>query len=76
MNWEKTNGYARVESIHAGGRNPYLIGTRFRLIIRKEDEGYTIAYFPPTKDRSNRWPSSFEYSPENPVTVVTIKDLP
>jgi RNA polymerase sigma factor (sigma-70 family) len=76
VEWDKRDGYARVESIHAGGRNPRLIGSRFRLIIRKDEEGYTIAYFPPTKSTQISWPSSFVYSPENPVTVVTIRDLP
>jgi RNA polymerase sigma factor (sigma-70 family) len=76
VKWEKVGSYARVESIHAGGRDPRLIGTRFRLIIREDEDGYTIAYYPPTKDRSNRWPGKFEYTPENPVTVVTIRGLP
>ena len=76
IEWDKLDAFARVESIHAGGRDPRLIGTRFRLIIRKDDEGYTIAYFPPTKSTDLEWPSGFEYTPSNPVTVVTIRDLP
>ncbi len=76
VEWDKRDGYARVESIHAGGRNPRLIGTRFRLIIRKDDEGYTIAYFPPSASDDLAWPSGFEYSADNPVTVVKIRELP
>lgn len=76
VRWEKREGYARVESIHAGGRDPRLIGTRFRLIIRQNDNGYTIAYFPPNKSAQASWPSGFEFSPGNPVTVVKIKGLP
>jgi RNA polymerase sigma factor (sigma-70 family) len=76
VEWDKRDEYARVESIHAGGRDPRLIGSRFRLIIRKDEEGYTIAYFPPSKSTELTWPSGFQYSPENPVRVVTIRDLP
>jgi hypothetical protein len=76
VEWDKRDGYARVESIHAGGRDPRLIGSRFRLIIRKDEEGYTIAYFPPSKSTELAWPSAFQYTPDNPVRVVTIRDLP
>lgn len=76
VEWDKRDGYARVESIHAGGRDPRLIGSRFRLIIRKDDEGYTIAYYPPSASPELAWPSGFEYTPDNPVRVVTIRDLP
>lgn len=76
IKWEKRDGYARVESIHAGGRDPRLIGSRFRLIIRKDEEGFTIAYFPPSKSKELDWPNGFEYRPDNPVRVVKIRDLP
>lgn len=76
VSWEKRDGYARVESIHAGGRDPRLIGTRFRLLIREDDDGYTIAYFPPGERGDGRWPSSFKYSASNPVTVITARDNP
>ena len=76
IDWDPREGYARVESIHAGGRDPTLISTRFKLLIRKDAAGYAIAYFPPAKGRASRWPSSFEFSADNPITVVTIKDVP
>ncbi len=76
VSWERREGYSRIESIHAGGRNPYLIGTRFRLILREDEGGYTMAYFPRGAGMGDRWPTGFEYSVENPVHVVSFKDRP
>lgn len=72
IEWTKVDGHARVLSVHAGGRDPRLIGTRFRLLIREVDGGYEVAYFLPWTKQSDRWPSSFEYSAENPVQIVLI----
>ncbi|MEO1009132.1 MAG: sigma-70 family RNA polymerase sigma factor [Planctomycetota bacterium] len=72
IEWIQMSGYSRVLSIQAGGRDPRLIGTRFRLLIRKKGDDYEIAYFTPSSGRSTRWPASFEYTAENPVRVVTI----
>ncbi|MFK7760089.1 MAG: RNA polymerase sigma factor, partial [Phycisphaerales bacterium] len=72
VEWTPMEGYSRVLSIHAGGRDPRLIGTRFRLLLREDEDGYTIAYYMPGSSQSNRWPSSFEYSKDNPVQIVTI----
>ncbi|MBO6513229.1 MAG: sigma-70 family RNA polymerase sigma factor [Phycisphaerales bacterium] len=72
IEWTKEDGHARVLSVHAGGRDPRLIGTRFRLLIREVDGGYEVAYFLPGTKQSDRWPSSFEYSAENPVQIVLI----
>ena len=72
IEWEQAEGDARVLSVQAGGRDPRLIGTRFKLLIRERDGGYEIAYFPPSTGRSDRWPSSFEFSPDNPVRLVRL----
>ena len=73
IEWERREGYSRVLSVNAGGRDPRLIGTRFKLLIREEPEseggGYSLAYFGPGDER---WPSSFEFSQDNPVRVVRI----
>lgn len=75
VEWDQREGYSRVLSVNAGGRNPRLIGTRFRLLLREEPEsaggGYSIAYYPPAEGE-DRWPSSFEYEQNNPVRVVRI----
>ncbi|MEL7474015.1 MAG: sigma-70 family RNA polymerase sigma factor [Planctomycetota bacterium] len=76
VEWERTNGWSRILSVHAGGRDPRLIGTRFRLLLRKDDEGYTIAYYQPGTSRADQWPSSFEFSGGNPVRVVTFSEGP
>lgn len=72
IEWTPMDGYSRVLSVYATGRDPRLIGTRFRLLLREDEEGYSIAYFIPGSTQSNQWPSSFEYSAENPVQLVTI----
>jgi RNA polymerase sigma factor (sigma-70 family) len=72
IEWTPMDGYTRVLSIHAGGRDPRLIGTRFRLLLREDENGYSIAYYLPGTKQSDQWPSSFEYSAENPVQIVTI----
>lgn len=72
IEWEQREGYSRVLSAQAGGRDPRLIGTRFKLLIREQDDGYEIAYFPPSTGRSNRWPSSFEHTRDNPVRLVKL----
>ncbi len=73
IKWERMEGYSRVLSVNAGGRDPRLIGTRFKLLLREEPEsaggGYSLAYFMPGDER---WPSSFEYGEDNPVHVVRI----
>lgn len=73
IEWDRREGYSRVLSVNAGGRDPRLIGTRFKLLIREEPEseggGYSLAYFGPGDER---WPSSFEYGEDNPVRVVRI----
>ncbi len=72
ISWDREDGFSRVLSIQAGGRDPRLIGTRFKLLIREVEEGYQIAYYPPATGRSNRWPPSFEYEPGNPIRLVTL----
>ncbi|MEO1585109.1 MAG: sigma-70 family RNA polymerase sigma factor [Planctomycetota bacterium] len=75
VEWERREGYSRVMSVNAGGRDPRQIGTRFRLLLREEPEsaggGYTVAYFPPGA-AGDRWPTSFEFDENNPVHVVRI----
>jgi len=73
LEWTPVEGHSRILSVHAGGRDPRLIGTRFRLIIREDDQGYTIGYFPIGSGREDSFPGSFEYSPEHPVRVVTFE---
>ncbi|MEO1279735.1 MAG: hypothetical protein AAFV77_12330, partial [Planctomycetota bacterium] len=72
ISWTQEDGFSRVLSIQAGGRDPRLIGTRFKLLIREVEEGYQIAYYPPSTGRSERWPPSFEYEESNPVRLVTL----
>ncbi|MGD1916870.1 MAG: sigma-70 family RNA polymerase sigma factor [Phycisphaerales bacterium] len=72
ISWNQEDGFSRVLSIQAGGRDPRLIGTRFKLLIREVEEGYQIAYYPPSTGRSDRWPPSFEYEDSNPVRLVTL----
>lgn len=74
IEWTPMEGYSRVLSVQAGGRDPRLIGTRFKLIIREDEGGYTIGYFPAESGREGDFPGSFEYSPENPVRVVSFSD--
>ncbi|MEL6330466.1 MAG: sigma-70 family RNA polymerase sigma factor, partial [Planctomycetota bacterium] len=74
IDWQRLEGHSRVLGIHAGGRDPRLISTRFKLLLRQDDDGYTIAYFPPGSARSDDWPASFEFSAKNPVRVVNFAD--
>lgn len=75
IEWQRMEGYSRVLSVNAGGRDPRLIGTRFRLLIRAEPQseggGYSLAYFPPGLG-DDRWPASFEFDKDNPVHIVRI----
>ncbi len=71
IDWEQRDGWSRVLSVQAGGRDPRLIATRFRLLLRRDDAGYSIAYFPPGTPRAGRWPSSFDYTVANPVRVIS-----
>lgn len=80
IDWEQRDGYSRVLGLNAGGRDPTMIGTRFRLLIREDvDEagdriGYTIAYYPPESSRAQtEWPTGFGVTPSNPVRVVSFK---
>ncbi|MEM9372702.1 MAG: sigma-70 family RNA polymerase sigma factor [Planctomycetota bacterium] len=73
VEWTPVEGHSRILSVHAGGRDPRLIGTRFKLIIREDDDGYTIGYFPIGTGREDDFPGSFEYSPEHPVRVVNFE---
>lgn len=70
IEWDRRDGYSRVLSINAGGRDPRLIGTRFPLLLRRDGDVYEVAYFPMTSPRAGDWPGSFEYSKDNPVRVV------
>jgi hypothetical protein len=81
IDWEQRDGYSRVLSVNAGGRDPRMIGTRFRLLIREDLDpsgdriGYTIAYYPPESSRAQTaWPTGFEVSASNPVRVVSFKE--
>ncbi len=76
IEWDRVQGHTRVLSINAGGRDPRLIGTRFPLLLREDDAGYTMAYFPEGSPRYGDFPSSFEFSPQNPVLVVSFAKDP
>lgn len=73
IEWTQQAEFSRVLSVNAGGRDPRLIGTRFRLLIREDNAGYSIAFFPPGEPREGDWPSSFEFSADNPVRVISFK---
>ena len=80
IDWERRDGYSRVLGLNAGGRDPRMIGTRFRLLIRVDSDeagdriGYTIAYYPPESSRAHtEWPTGVEVTPSNPVRVVSFK---
>ncbi len=72
IEWTQMDGYSRVLSIQAGGRDPRLIGTRFKLLIREVEGGYQIAYYPPSTGRSDRWPRSFDHTLDNPIRLVKL----
>lgn len=72
IEWTQMDGYSRVLSIQAGGRDPRLIGTRFKLLIREVQGGYEIAYYSPSTGRSDQWPKSFEHALDNPVRLVKL----
>ena len=74
IEWERAEGFSRVLAIEAGGRNPYEIGTRFKLLIRKEDDGYSLGYFEPGTPRGQSFPSSFEFTPRNPLKILRFRE--
>lgn len=73
ISWEQVEGHSRIMSVNGGGRDPRLIGTRFQLLLREDPNGYTIAYYPPGSKNAGSWPTSFAYSPTNPVRVVSFE---
>lgn len=73
VSWDRVEGWSRVLAVQAGGRDPRLIGTRLRLLLRKDEKGYSIAFYPRGSAFEDRWPSSFEFGPRNPVRVFSFE---
>ncbi|MEM1184707.1 MAG: sigma-70 family RNA polymerase sigma factor [Planctomycetota bacterium] len=74
IEWERAEGYSRVLAIEAGGRNPRLIGTRIKLLIREEEDGYSLGFFEPGSARADSFPGSFEFSPRNPLRILRFRE--
>jgi len=70
INWTEADGYSRATTIHAGGFDVRLVGTRYKMLIRKTPDGvYEIATYPPQANKGDRWPTGFKYTADNPVQV-------
>ncbi|MEM7623928.1 MAG: hypothetical protein AAF235_12090, partial [Planctomycetota bacterium] len=60
IDWEAMPGEARVQAICTDSMDPRLVGDRVKLLVRRDAEGFTLAYHRHNSRRLNAWPGGFE----------------
>jgi RNA polymerase sigma factor (sigma-70 family) len=74
IEWTEAEGFAKVQAICAdSGEDGAIIGSRIKLLVRKEAEGYTIVHHVPGSKKLNEWPAGFESKPGSELRVLTFR---
>lgn len=74
IQWTETDGHAKVQAICAdSAAEAAMIGSRLKLLVRKDADGYTIAHHAAGSKRLNEWPSGFETKPGSDLRVLTFR---
>ncbi len=75
LNWSEADAYSKVETICAASQiEPALIGKRVKLLIRKDDGGFSVAFHESSSPKLNEYPSGFEPKKGEGVVVVTVRE--
>jgi RNA polymerase sigma factor (sigma-70 family) len=69
-------GYAKVQTICTAfqpGRG--VIGKRIKMLVRKEEKGYTFLSYDVEGEKRDEWPEAFEYTPAKQLRAcIFLKD--
>lgn len=70
LEWTVAGEFARVQAIETGGQaDPGMIGKRVRLLMRRDQSGWTIAHHRPGSARLNEWPTTVRPSQSDDLCV-------
>jgi hypothetical protein len=73
IEWTPEAGYAKVQLIAARSFDPTRVGKRFKMLIRKDEKGYTTSTHMWTSDKIDEWPSGFDEKKDTTLNVLTWK---
>jgi len=73
IEWTPAAGFARVQLIVARSFDPTHVGRRFKMLIRREELGYTTSTHMWTSDKMDEWPSGFDEKKDSTLNVLTWK---
>lgn len=71
LEWASEGDVARVQTICADSFDQRLVGDRVKMLLRRDEDGYTLAYIEPDHPRAGEWPGGFEPKPGEGVRVFT-----
>ena len=73
VEWIPVEGrdFVRLDTDYVTGYDQRLIDQQVRMLLRRDANGYSIAFFPPEVNRPDDWPNSFSHTPDNPVQVIS-----
>lgn len=72
LEWTESDGIARVQAICADSEvDTGLIGSRVKLLVRRDAEGYTLAHRVAGSKQINEWPSGFDTKKDADLRVLT-----
>jgi RNA polymerase sigma factor (sigma-70 family) len=74
IEWTEAGGFAKVQAICADSdADGAMIGSRIKLLVRKEADGYTVAHHVTGSKALNEWPTGFESKPGSDLRVLTFR---
>lgn len=72
LEWTVDGDIARVQAICNGGQlDASMIGKRVKLLVRKDQNGWTIAHHNAYAPQLNEWPKALESTPGSQVHLYT-----
>ncbi|HZW07291.1 MAG TPA: sigma-70 family RNA polymerase sigma factor [Phycisphaerales bacterium] len=74
IEWTEADGYARVQTMCTAYSGPRgAVGKRMKMLIRKDDKGYTILAFDPDSEKRDTWPEKFAYTPDRQMRAFVFR---
>ncbi|HYD00108.1 MAG TPA: sigma-70 family RNA polymerase sigma factor [Phycisphaerales bacterium] len=74
IEWVEADGYAKVQTIcTAYTATRGVVGKRLKMLVRKEEKGYTLLGFNPDSAKRDTWPDRFEYLPDKQMWAFVFR---
>lgn len=75
LEWENAGEFSKVQTIvTASAMDQGMVGKRFKVLARKDPNGWTLVWNDPKAKKQNEWPAAFDAKPGESVRFVFQED--